>query len=116
LARILFKIFLKVTRFNCDRKPNYNPRGICLVLIRVYPRLSVASLSGIGEDETLELRLWPKIQQQTDFDFRGAEIVEQLGLVQGIEHPASLEFQQDRLGNQQVRPKIANDRCTAKPA
>src|SRR5208283_506879 len=64
--------------------------------------------ASIVQQQAPELRAGSEIQQQADFEFGGLQIIQQLSLMHGVEISSALQFNNDGVLNQKIRPKEAN--------
>jgi len=107
-------------------RPAHSSRGVgglparrsSLLLMVLDPCLCVLirgplALPLVVEDEPLELGFGTEVHQEPDFDPRGPKIVHQLCLMRALNCTCSLEFDNDRIANQKVRPEVAH-RLSAK--
>ena len=65
-------------------------------------------LAIVGEHDALEFPLRAKIQQQPDFNLRGAQVVDHLSLVTRFKRGAGLYFHQDDIVHDDVGEELAD--------
>ena len=61
----------------------------------------------IHENEPLELRLGAEVEQEARFKIRGAQVIEQLTLVNSIQSRDGLQFEQHTPVHREIRNEVA---------
>ncbi len=73
-------------------------------LTRIFP--------AIGKDHTAKFGLLAEVEEETDFERCGAEIIQELGLVRRVESLRGLEFDDQSVGDYEVCFEISNQATT----